>query len=55
MLSHLFNGFGNLFSAFSHITKVTDIMAEEMELTTQLESGSTVRQLTKQLAMLEAT
>ena len=54
MATHLFHGFGNLFSAFAHITKTGDILAEELELTTQLESGATVRALTKQIAALEA-
>ena len=54
MATHLFNGFGNLISAFAHITKTGDILAEELELTTQLESGATVRALTKQIALLEA-
>ena len=54
MSTHLFNGFGNLFSAFAHITKTGDIYAEELELTAQLESGATVRALTKQIAALEA-
>ena len=54
MSTHLFNGFGNLFSAFAHITKTGDILAEELELTTQIESGATVRMLSKQIAAAEA-
>lgn len=55
MFTNLFNGFGNLFSAFAHITKTGDIYAEELELTAQLESGATVRQLQRQIDLLEAS
>ena len=54
MLTNLFNGFSNLFESFSHITKVTTIYSKEMELTAELESGATIRSLTKQIALLEA-
>ena len=54
MLTHLFNGVGYGFSAFSHIMKTGDIYAEELELTAQLESGATVHLLSKQIAAAEA-
>ena len=54
MASHLFNGFGNLFSAFEHVMKVGDLISEEMELSQALESGATARQLQRQITTLEA-
>ena len=54
MASHLFNGFGNLFSAFEHVMKVGDLISEEMELSQALESEATVRQLQRQITALEA-
>ena len=54
MLTHLFNGFGFIFSSFSHVTETGDIYAEELKLTARLESGVTVRQLQRQITALEA-
>ena len=50
-----FGTLSNVFEMFEYVASSGRTIAEELDLTTKLESGSTIRQLTKQLAILDAS
>ena len=49
-----FGTLSNVFEMLEFVASSGRTIAEELDLTTKLESGSTIRQLTKQLALLDA-
>ena len=50
----LFGTISNVFESTEFVTSSVRTLAEELDLTTKLETGSNIRIFTKQLALLEA-